>query len=306
MALFRALAASLLISILASRGLAKNLTKTIVGCDEVQCPVEDGEPHCRVEDNIFNNIGLTRIPNVPDSLEDFSIVKGVNISGPNDDTYRNVYYLGTPHNVSLDEVYGCAVFFHDPPGRKFPENGTGACSDVIDQSCIDAIQDLAIEAVTYRYVDGICKVLQQELEEASLSACQNFTGQGTGIGSISAVSISNLTNINAKDNATSDCWPILPKSANLAPLYYDTRGWDGGPFPETGYNELHRITPLLTLFMKKSNQESVVSASLSRLSCLKINSTWTGGSEEWGNGTPRLAISVLTAVGAFAAFVMTL
>ncbi|KAM5343852.1 hypothetical protein ACJ41O_012389 [Fusarium nematophilum] len=223
---WESLAAPLLLSILACRALAQELDQTIVGCDAVQCPLDNDEPRCRVENDTFLNIGLTRIPDVPDSLEDFSIVKGLNISGTNDNTYTSVYYLGTPQNVSPDEVHGCAVFFHDPPEKTFPQNGTGTCSDVIDQGCIDAIQDLAASSVSYRYVDGICRVLQEELEESNISACENLTGPGKGIGSIAAISLSNLTNIEGTDNATSDCWPILPKSANLAPLFYDTRAWD--------------------------------------------------------------------------------
>ncbi|KAI5456074.1 hypothetical protein BGZ63DRAFT_468358 [Mariannaea sp. PMI_226] len=300
----KALAAPLLISILAVQGLAQDLDETIVGCDAVQCPLDNhDEPHCKVENTTFQNIGLTRIPDVPDSLNDFSIVKGVGISGPNDDTYTNVYYLGTPQYVSLDEVYGCAVLFQDPPEQNFPQNGTGTCSDVINHDCIVALQDLAVAKVTYKYVDGICKVLQESLEESKITACENFAGRGKGFGSLATISISNLTNIQGKDNVTSDCWPILPKSANLAPLYYDIRAWDGGPSPKTAYNELHRITPILTLFMTKYNSKSVVTKSVSRLSCIKINGTWTGDPEDVA---PRLDISGFAVLGALVAFALIL
>ncbi|KAJ3542944.1 hypothetical protein NM208_g3835 [Fusarium decemcellulare] len=269
------LAAPLIISLLTVQGLAQALDKTIVGCDEVQCPVENGEPHCKVRNDTFTNIGLTRIPDVPESLNDFSIVKGINISGPNDDTYINIYYLGTPQNASLDDLYGCVAKF-DPPAKKFPENGNGTCSDVIEPACIDALQELAAK-VSHTYFEGVCEILQEELENSDIEACQNMTGPGMGIEprGIHTVKLSNLTNIEGKANSTSDCWPILPKSANLAPIFWDSVGWDGGPSPQTGYDELHGIAPLLTVFMKKANTKSIVNETVSRMSCIKINSTWT-------------------------------
>lgn len=223
----KGLAAPLLTLLLASLALAQKLDRAIVGCDAVQCPVVNDQPNCRVKNNIFLDIGLTRIPDVPSSLEGFSIVKGVNISLPGDsERYSSVYYLGTPQNVSLEEVHGCAVFFNDLGGIRFPQNSNGTCSDIIDPECIDAIQDLAASVLSYRYFDRICRDLGRELEDSNLSACRNFTGEGRGLGSVTSISLSNLTNIEGKDNATSDCWPILPKSANLAPLFYHSRGWD--------------------------------------------------------------------------------
>ncbi|UPL03660.1 hypothetical protein LCI18_014594 [Fusarium solani-melongenae] len=218
------LVAPLLVFILASQALAQELDDIIVGCDAVQCPVVNDDHQCQVGNDTFFDIGLTRIPDVPDSLEDFSIVKGVNISLTKKG--EDVYYLGYPQNVSLDEVHGCAVFF-DPPGKTFPENTTGTCSDIIDPECIAGIQEVAASALTYKYVDGICQDVQRELEDSNISACSNYTGTGEGIRrSVFAISLSNLTNIEGKDNVTSDCWPILPKSANLAPLYLSMKSWD--------------------------------------------------------------------------------
>ncbi|KAF4461374.1 hypothetical protein FALBO_11829, partial [Fusarium albosuccineum] len=302
------LAALPLISLLTTQGLAQALDKTIVGCDEVQCPVENGEPHCKVRNDTFTNIGLTRIPDVPESLNDFSIVKGINISGPNDDTYVNIYYLGTPQNASLDDLYGCVAKF-DPPAKKFPENGNGTCSDVIEPACIDALQELAAK-VSHTYFEGVCEILQEELENSDIEACQNMTGPGMGIEprGIHTVKLSNLTNIEGKANSTSDCWPILPKSANLAPIFWDSVGWDslnqGGPSPQTGYDELHGIAPLLTVFMKKANTKSIVNETVSRMSCIKINSTWTG--EPQLDGASRSAISAFAVFGAVVASMLML
>lgn len=218
-----------LLAFIASQALAQELDDIIVGCDAVQCPVVNDEHHCQVGNDTFLDIGLTRIPDVPDALEDFSIVKGVNISltkRDDEELFTSVYYLGYPENVSLDEVHGCAVFF-DPPGKTFPENTTGTCSDIIDPECIAGIQEVAEAALSYKYIDGICRILQTELEDSNISACSNYTGTGEGIErSVFAISLSNLTNIEGQQNATSDCWPMLPKSANLAPLFYSLKSWD--------------------------------------------------------------------------------
>ncbi|KAH7259838.1 hypothetical protein NW759_002708 [Fusarium solani] len=299
------LVAPLLVFILASQALAQELDDIIVGCDAVQCPVVNDEHHCQVGNDTFLDIGLTRIPDVPDALEDFSIVKGVNISTTKkgDELFTSVYYLGYPQNVSLDEVHGCAVFF-DPPGKTFPENTTGTCSDIIDPECIDGIQEVAASALTYKYVDGICRDLQRELEDSNISACNNYTGTGEGIRrSVFAISLSNLTNIEGQENATSDCWPILPKSANLAPLFYSFRSWDGGPFPQSAYDEVHKITPVLTLFMAKSNSKNVVNKTVGRMSCIQIESTWT---PESSVAAPKSLVSMLAIVWALAAWAVML
>ncbi|EEU39282.1 uncharacterized protein NECHADRAFT_44279 [Fusarium vanettenii 77-13-4] len=299
------LVAPLLAFILASQALAQELDDIIVGCDAVQCPVVEDEHHCKVRNDTFLDIGLTRIPDVPDSLEDFSIVQGVSIAKTrkDEDLFTSVYYLGTPQNVSLDEVHGCAVFF-DPPGRKFPENTTGTCSDIIDPKCIAGIQEVAESALSYKYIDGICRDVQDALEDSDIIACRNYTGTGEGIErSVFAISLSNLTNIEAKENATSDCWPILPKSANLAPLFYAMKSWDGGPFPQSAFDEVHKITPVLTLFMAKSNSKNVVSQTVGQMSCIQIESTWT---PDTSVAAPQRLVSMLAIIWAFAAWAATL
>lgn len=213
----KALAASLFLS-LALQANAEALNQTIVGCEAVDCPTVDSEPHCTLTNITFENIGLTRIPDVPSSLEDFSIVKGVNISGAGADDFTSVYYLGTPSNVSLDDVSGCAVIFHDAPQESFEEGGSHTCSEVISQSCIDAIQDRASD-VAGDDNDDLCTALRDDLRDNRISACKDMTGGGKYIGNISVTAISSLENIGSSRNSSSDCWPILPKSANLAQMF---------------------------------------------------------------------------------------
>ncbi|RMJ06961.1 hypothetical protein CDV36_013435 [Fusarium kuroshium] len=298
------LVAPLLIFFLASQTLAQNLTDTIVGCDAVQCPVVNDENQCKVGNDTFLDIGLTRIPDLPDSLTDFSIVKGVNISltSRDEELFTSVYYLGTPQNVSLDQVHGCAVFF-EPSAKKFAENTTGTCSDIIDPECIAGIQEVAMNALTYKYIDGICSDVQKELEDSNITACKSYLGTEPDFQrSVFAISLSNLSNIEGKDNATSDCWPMLPKSANLAPLFYSFKSWDGGPFPDSAYEEVHKIVPILTLFMAKSNSKNVVSKTVGSMSCIKIDSTWTPQSA----AAPKSFVSMLAIVWAFVVWAVML
>ncbi|KAJ4195676.1 hypothetical protein NW755_001839 [Fusarium falciforme] len=210
----------IILSSLVSLGNAQDLGQTIVGCEAVSCPMDNFDPHCTVTNITFENIGLTRIPDVPESLDYFSIVKGVNISGHGANDFTSVYYLGTPEDVSLDELHGCAVIFHDPPQDTFDEFSSHTCAEVMAQRCVNAIQDRASKVAEGKSRD-LCKALQEDLLKNDIDACDNLTGGGKGIGHISVKDLSKLENIEGSRNSSSDCWPILPKSANLAEIFTD-------------------------------------------------------------------------------------
>ncbi|RSL90136.1 hypothetical protein CEP52_014681 [Fusarium oligoseptatum] len=294
-----------ILSSLALLGNAQDLDETIVGCEAVSCPTDNFDPHCTLTNITFENIGLTRIPDVPESLDYFSIVKGVNISGPGADDFTSVYYLGTPEDVSLDEVQGCAVIFHDPPQDTFDEVGSHDCAEVMGQRCVDAIQDRASKVAGEKSKD-LCKAIQEDLEENDIDACDNLTGGGKGIGKISVKDLSKLENIDGSRNLSSDCWPILPKSANLAEMFTEFVEFEGGLNASTAYPELNRISPLLTVFVKGSSKDSIVNETVSRLSCIKINTTQNIGPEEGENAAPLSRISALAVGGAVALFMLML
>ncbi|EEU48230.1 uncharacterized protein NECHADRAFT_75598 [Fusarium vanettenii 77-13-4] len=291
----------LILSSLVLLGNAQDLDQTIVGCEAVSCPMDNFDPHCTLTNITFENIGLTRIPDVPESLDYLSIVKGVNISGRGADDFTSVYYLGTPEDVSLNEVQGCAVIFHDPPQDTFDEFGSHDCAEVMGQRCVDAIQQLATNIAEGKSKD-LCKALQEDLQKADIDPCDNLTGGGKGIGKISVKDLSKLENIDGSRNSSSDCWPILPKSANLAEMFTEF----GGLNASTAYPELNRITPLLTLFVKGNGKDSIVNETVSRLSCIKINTTQNIGPEEGENAASLSRISALAAGGALALFMLML
>jgi hypothetical protein len=190
----------------------------IVGCNEIDCHIGNfSHPFCEVTNITFNEIGLIRIPDVPDPLDGFSISKGVNIAPPTSNNITSIYYLGTPENTPLEDVQGCAVLFHDPPEEKFSA-GNETCAQVISQECIDALQDRAARVVEEESEDA-CETLKQDLRDSDIEECQDMAGLGRGIGDISVMDLSEIENIDDERNATSRCWPMLPATGNLAELF---------------------------------------------------------------------------------------
>lgn len=215
--------------------LAQDLPAGLAGCTEIDCP-NDGWDSCTVADESFAGIGLSGITGVPNSLDDISLVKGVHIEDSEDNdthngadktrSFRSVYYLGTPANVDVDDLTGCAVVFNDPPTGHFPRPlindsvnvdtraAYGTCPDVIKQDCIDKLTEQARKS-KYNGANP-CSTLQSTLNNNPPDECSDLTGGGDGLGSFDVVSLGNLSTISKSDNASSNCWPVLPKSNNLA------------------------------------------------------------------------------------------
>lgn len=222
--------------------LAQDLPPGLTGCTEVDCP-NDGWDSCTVADETYAGIGLSGIASVPDSLDGISLVKGVHVEDDEDrgDTdngadktrpFRSVYYLGTPANVDVDDLSGCAVVFNDPPTGHFNKPlindsvnvntraAYGTCPDVIQQDCIEKLTEQARK--TKYNGSSPCSTLQSALQDNPPDECSDLTGGGDGLGKFDVISLGNLSTISKSDNASSDCWPVLPKSNNLAQLTDDT------------------------------------------------------------------------------------
>lgn len=215
--------------------LAQDLSSTLVGCEDVACPQTDGHDYtCTVADDRFVGIGLARIPSVPDAYSGVSLVKGVNVSiaGPDQSTddqdreYKSVYYFASPSGLDLTTLGGCAVVFHSTVGG--PQfNGTntaedqGTCSDVISQSCIDALTDRA-RGFGSNDTSNACDSLRDDLKNNTIDACANLSGDGKGLGNFTVSPLSNLSPITSAQNGSSDCWPVSPKSDSLTKITEDT------------------------------------------------------------------------------------
>ncbi|KAL4963714.1 uncharacterized protein BDV14DRAFT_201683 [Aspergillus stella-maris] len=268
--------------------LAQDLSAGIVGCTDVDCP-NDGWDACTVADDTYGGIGLARIVDAPESLDGISLVKGVHIedsqSGGSGDngaeegrTFNSVYFLGTPSNLDINDLFGCAVIFNDPPTSHFEHpkvNGTvdtddraatGTCPDVIQQGCIDALTE---QARNVRYSDSnACSALQSDLRNNAPDECSDLTGSGDGLGSFEVVSLGNISTISQSANASSNCWPVLPKSDNLARL---TNATSMGNYTDEGnLAEMYKITPILTVFTSSNDSNSLVNSTTASLTCLKV------------------------------------
>ncbi|KGO38555.1 hypothetical protein PEX1_106490 [Penicillium expansum] len=276
---------TLVLSLFLSSTLAKDgeLSSSLVGCNEVSCPKKGSDDRCTVEENTFLGIGLSRIPDVPSSLEGFSLVKGVNVSAAlagkeNDQAtrpFKSFYYLGTPSDVETKDLSGCVVVFHDAPSKKFdgPElegnhNGTdiraasGTCSDVIDKTCIEKLTEKASK-LGEETNGNVCTALERELKETSLDECDGFAGKGSNLGNFT---VKSLDDFNAVKNS-SDCWPIQPKSDQLVEIASITtlKNYSAQALLE----EVYKITPVLTVFARNGNS-SLVNQTASQLTCSKV------------------------------------
>ncbi|KAJ6187720.1 hypothetical protein N7519_002628 [Penicillium mononematosum] len=291
---------ALALSLFVSSTLAEDgeLSSTLVGCDEVSCPKEGINDRCTVEDNTFLGIGLSRIPDVPSSLEGFSLVKGVNVSAglasnDNDKTmrsFKSFYYLGTPSDVETRDFSGCIVVFNDAPSKKFNRNGndvraaSGGCSDVIDKTCIERLTEKATESADE--ADGnVCTSLERELKSTSLDECNGFAGNGGNLGNFTVKSLGDL---NVVQNS-SDCWPIQPKSDQLMEIASVTALNDNTA--TALYDEAYKITPVLTVFTGNGNS-SLVDKAASQLTCLKVVTEEDPSDDEDSSENSAVAVRV--------------
>ncbi|KAJ5188655.1 hypothetical protein N7491_004975 [Penicillium cf. griseofulvum] len=264
------------LSLFISLALAKDaeLSSSLVGCKEVSCPMEGSNDRCTVGNNTFLGIGLSRIPDVPSSLEGFSLMKGVNVSagmaGKDNDKatrpFRSFYYLGTPSNVDIKDLSGCVFVFHDAPSKKFDGADThaarGTCSDIIGKTCTEKLTEKATKLA--EDADGnVCMRLERELKKTSFDDCDGFAGNG---GKLENFTVQSLDNLDTVKNS-SNCWPIQPKSDQLVELASVTALNDYTA--QAMFDEAYKITPVLTVFTGKGNS-SLVDKTASQPTCLKV------------------------------------
>lgn len=233
-----------LLSLLLSSTFAQD--SDLVGCKAVSCPIEGTEDRCTVAEDTFLGIGTAPIPDVPSSLEGLSLVKGVNLTvgegKENAYEFKSIYYLGTPSDLEVNDLAGCAVFFNDPPAKIFQyptelagpkdDNGeaqnvtntaaaSGTCSKVIDQACIDRLTERARSIIGDADGDG-CAPLEDELNSSSFDECSASWLGSSLLGNLTVTSLANLSTISGSQNSSSDCWPVVSKSDNLSEIAENT------------------------------------------------------------------------------------
>jgi hypothetical protein len=108
---------------------AQDLPAEIIGCADLSCPLNDTYK-CHLGSTTNTNIGLSRIPDVPSALNGLSLLKAVHVADletldidivvpDNQTAYRSAYYVATPEDIDPEDLSGCAVFFNDPPSKRF-------------------------------------------------------------------------------------------------------------------------------------------------------------------------------------------
>ncbi|KAE8359504.1 hypothetical protein BDV27DRAFT_135989 [Aspergillus caelatus] len=311
----------LLLSFLIIYGVAEDtkLSESLVGCDEVSCPKENAHDRCTVGDKTFLGIGLSRIPNVPSTLEGLSLIKGVNVSEGDEGKreFNSAYYLGTPSALDVNDLNGCVVTFNDPPEKQFDgpiktgkdrnvtdvQAARGTCPDIIEQKCIDTLTERARSVTNATSNDGVCAALERELKRNTFEECGILGGKGKGLGNFTVTSFGNLSSVK---NST-DCWPVKPKSDGLALITENTAV--GNNTAASMYREAWKITPVLTVFVGKGNK-SLVDRTSSQMTCLKVVTEENPEEEEKGSESsasmfstsPRVAGMAMLIAAAWVAF----
>ncbi|KAF7591549.1 hypothetical protein BBP40_001428 [Aspergillus hancockii] len=107
-----------------------------------------------------------------------------------------------------------------------------------------------------KVIDGAdgnsCATLERELNRKSFEGCGNLGGKGRGLGNFTVSSFGNPSTVSNSSN----CWPVRPKSDQLAEITVDTA-------------LAYKITPVLTIFYGDGNN-SLVDRASSQMTCLKV------------------------------------
>ncbi|KAI0418224.1 hypothetical protein F5X98DRAFT_374019 [Xylaria grammica] len=276
--------ATLILASLA-RVRGQDLNSTIVGCIEVGCPASSAIPtsdDCAVADESFDAVGLVRVPTTQKTLNGLSWTKGVNIAElPGNKTSRSVFYLGTPLDLNLKDSGACSVFLHGlSPTLSFGgENGNqetanGQCADAMGSDCVNALLDRArafVKGSDNNSISGadLCSALQDNLSKNITGACPHLSDRPwTKMSSTALTGSHSPQPISAKENATSTCWPVLPKEHRLTYVTdYVVRITD---FSVHDIQALSfAITPILTVFYPTGSGSGIDDVDAS-LTCVKI------------------------------------
>ncbi|KAI0392433.1 hypothetical protein F5Y17DRAFT_359088 [Xylariaceae sp. FL0594] len=281
---------------------AQDLNQTIVGCIEVGCPPSSTDTvndDCRVADSSFPSVGLTRIPTKNKDLDGkLSWTKGFNVTdrgAAGGQEFHSSFYFGTAPDLDLSGTGACAVFLHGvEPSLSFDkvdknlESAQGTCADAMGNDCVTALIDRA-----KKLVDGFgsnppsseeaCARLQDDLDKNMDHACLSLTkGSWTDLTTAVLTGEGAPAAITGDKNASSTCWPVLPKQNQLA-LVSDQKT-NGSDQEDVIQKATYAITPILTLFFP-TGKNSVISEADASLSCVKVVGPSKASVDTASNGT---------------------
>ena len=255
--------------------------ETLLGCAAIHCPnlsPDHEEISCQVQDQDHTWVGIETVPNPIDaSAGNFTWTLGVqpepylygghvNIPG-----VTQSFYLGTPPGTNLaDASYtGCALIFDRPDSHGFVlPYGSGDPTQVTSDSCgwgfgmdtgdqcLEDLQSAALgiaAAATYaQNSTTICTNIADSISSMAPASCSRLQQNDIYPYTVYPVVLTGANApkpISPSANTSSNCWPTLPKTNEITPLYsfnYSTNS----SFSWFAYS------PVMSLFFDTENSAS--------------------------------------------------
>ncbi|TKA25714.1 hypothetical protein B0A50_05809 [Salinomyces thailandicus] len=206
----------------------------VVACEALDCPHtaparNDSAYDCHAAGLDFRGLGVASYTSdLVDSPPTWTV--GVSaISLPNQTNVYNftrTFFIGTDAEDIDDGIEGCALFFlaEDDNGNPNPirpeppdswEGSQCAQPNGLGDNCVPELERLASEAAL---IDGAtCSTIAAALDDGSLDGC--FMGQSIVVHSVPLTGSEAPAPINTAQNASSNCWPTLPKSNQLVSVF---------------------------------------------------------------------------------------
>lgn len=251
------------------------------GCADVDCPnvsSDNIDISCQVQDQDSTYIGLESGPN-PINIsagnftwtltvqpEPYLFGGDINVPG-----VTRSFYLGTPAGTRLKDVNytGCALFFDRPVGHGFvtpPDSGdpsqttSSSCSWALgegsDDGCLRDLQTTALKVADAATGDQdsttICANIAEFISDNASASCSRLQQNDVLDYTVHAIALTGADApepINSASNASSNCWPTLPKTNELTHLYsYNFSSNESFP--------LFAYSPVMSLFFDTEDSGS--------------------------------------------------
>ncbi|KAK1834386.1 hypothetical protein QBC39DRAFT_379922 [Podospora conica] len=296
--------------------------KTILSCADVLCPI--GPPgtnsaECTLLSTTYTGIGAAAVPSRPDLSWTQAIAASDTFDLDNPDTRTRTFikdfFLGSSSDGAAVSGGGaCALFFTEVTEAANWEpvpNHTvsqGTCAEAMSEACVAAMVERARGVdVAGLGVGEACEKVRREFESGGGGgACAEFGGEGGWKGVVARVISGEGAPeaISAAQNASSNCWPVQPKSRDLTLVakFNSTGGFTATEL----FDELFMTMPILTVFLPTGNTSGEGEVrSEAQLTCLKPvdETTATEASKSDGRQNlagalePRSAMGFLVALG---------
>jgi len=269
-------------------------TQALQGCAAVDCPnisPQYLDISCQVQDTNNKLVGLAIEQNPIDpSAGDFTWTVAIRLLPASDGDYNHVdigrsFYLGTPQGLDLQNApyIGCALYFDRPDHGGFalaPQSGAqqyvtaetcgwGLGGDNGDQ-CIADLQSAALQltenVTSSQNAADVCSAVAASLAQSAPASCTRLLQDDVFPYTVHAVPLtgnSSPSPIATSNNASSNCWPTLPKSNQLTTLYSYNFTVDDWVVPVFDY------TPVMSIFFQPGDSTTGSLDRTTSFQCLK-------------------------------------